>query len=321
MSHSGDPVAHPVRATIRHILSARFVEIDKPSVEEFEHGVVFVRIDARVRESDSFATLVCSGSVEIDHADVEVRDTGQYLPFLSRHGQPDEHESDARKAWFKVEPVLNDVGAVLRWRFGMFGDDALWSSTEVVLEVHGEVVELIPMPSMVMGDEMARIVPDGLRHVAELVGKSATQSLAHEMWREAWNLRHSSQRSSLVVGVAAAEVGFKQLVAQLVPGAAALVENIPSPPLDTMIRKVLPDLPIRSGLDPEHACPQHLRKRLIEAVEARNRVVHRGTMPRLDLRSTLLDTREFLYLLDCHAGHLWAEALLSQRTREGLHPS
>lgn len=309
-----------MKATIRHTLSARFVEIDDPAVEEFERDGVLIRVDARVRESQSFATIVCSGSIEIDRADA-LQGPGEYVPFLSSDRRLDEHEREVRHAWSRVEPILQHVGAVLRWRFGMFGDDPLWTSTEVALEINGGVVELTPMPSAVMGDDVARIVPNGLHHVAELVGDAAMQPLAHEMWREAWNLRHSSPRSSLVVGVAAAEVGLKQLVSLLVPAAAAMVEHIPSPPLDTMIRKVLPELPIRSGLDPRKACPQHIRKRLIEAVEARNLVVHRGMTPQLDLRSTLLDTRDFLYLLDWHGGHSWAEALLSELTRDGLHSS
>jgi hypothetical protein len=203
----------------------------------------------------------------------------------------------------------------------MFGDNPLWTSTEVIVETQGDLMELMPMPEVHMGDDMARIGPDGLRQVAELIAASATQPLAHEMWREAWNLRLTSPRSSLVVGVAAAEVGFKHLVALLVPPAASLVEYIPSPPLEKMIRKVLPNLPLRSGIAPDRACPQHLRKQLLAAVEARNLVVHSGTMPSVDLRSTLLDTRDLLYLLDLHAGHAWAEDLLSKQTRDALHGS
>jgi len=120
------------------------------------------------------------------------------------------------------------------------------------------------------------------------------------------------------MGVAAAEVGIKQLIALLAPSAKTLVEHIPSPPLDTLIRTVLPSLPIRSGLAEGNICPQHLHKRLIAAVEARNVVVHRGEGPRFDLRAALLDIRDFLYLLDHHAGHSWAETLLSERTRDAL---
>jgi hypothetical protein len=84
--------------------SAWFVEIDQPDVEEFERDGVLVRVDARVRESHSFA-IVCSGSVEIDRVDA-LLDTGEYLAFQSSDGRLDEHEREVRHAWSRIEPVL-----------------------------------------------------------------------------------------------------------------------------------------------------------------------------------------------------------------------
>jgi hypothetical protein len=88
------------------------------------------------------------------------------------------------------------------------------------------------VPRAAMGDDRSQLEPGGLAAVADLVTSSQREPVAHELWREAWNLRHTNPRSSLVIGVAAAEVGLKQLIAASVPDAASLVENIPSPPLD-----------------------------------------------------------------------------------------
>ena len=41
-------------------------------------------------------------------------------------------------------------------------------------------------------------------------------------------------------------------------------------------------------------------------------------MPEIHLWRILMDVREFLYLLDWHAGHAWAEALLSDHTRRAM---
>jgi len=121
------------------------------------------------------------------------------------------------------------------------------------------------------------------------------------------------------VGVAAAEVGIKQLIALLVPDAEVLVEHLPSPPLTTLIfSPVLPALPVKSGVQADRRCPQQITKRIARAVEARNLVVHRGATPAIDLRSTLLDIRDFLYLLDYHAGNSWALELVSDRTKASL---
>lgn len=308
-----------MRVEVGHTLNARFVEIAQPCVEEFQHSGVLVRVETTMLRGRSFATVACSGSIEDPSAVADATHTSAYFPFVAMDGRLHQEEARIRRAWFAIEPVLHLVGTALRWRFGLFGDDPVFASTHITVELHdGNVVELTPMPSAVMGDDTGAIGPDGLRLVAELVGASVQQPLAHELWRESWNLRHASPRSSLVVGVAAAEVGFKQLVALLVPDAKTLVEHVLSPPLDIMIRRVLPGLPIRSGLEPEKRCPQHLRKRVAEAVEVRNLVVHRGTAPQIDLRSTLLDIRDFLYLLDYHAGYGWALELLSKRTHADL---
>lgn len=112
-----------------------------------------------------------------------------------------------------------------------------------------------------------------------------------------------------------------QVVALLVPEAESQVEHTPSPLLDVMIRKVLRDLPVRSGIPPEKLCPKHIRKAFIEAVETRNQVVHRGAISRIYLCRTLMDKREFLYILDWHAGHDWAESLLSRDTRNAIRGS
>jgi hypothetical protein len=317
MRRSEGHAGHRVRGTVMHTLNTRFVEIGEPAIEQFERHGVEVTVEARVREHQSFATIACHGSIEID-PDEEPQVAPYPLRFLPHDGRPDTHRQEVIHTWSRVEPVLESVGGVLRWRFGMFGDDPLWTSTELILQSEGEVFEFAPMPQAVFGDDRAQIEPGGLVKVAELVVGSVTQPLAHEMWREAWNLHNRSPRSSLVVGIAAAEVGFKQLVALLVPEAESLVEHIPSPPLDTMIRRVLPNLPIRSGLSSENLCPKHIRKALIKAVEARNQVVHRGVMPEIHLWRILMDVREFLYLLDWHAGHAWAEALLSDHTRRAM---
>ena len=308
-----------MRVKVSHTLSARFVEIAKPSVEEFRDRGVLVRIEARVPGGHTFATVVCSGAVDDPSPPDQVESWSADLILVATDGRPLAEQEEIRSAWLTIETVLQRVGKTLRWRFGLFGDDSVFSSTHLDVDLRdGAVLELTPMRSAVMGDDIAEIGADGLRAVADLVGASVDQPLAHELWRESWNLRHASPRSSLVVGVAAAEVGFKQLVALLVPGAETLVENLPSPPLELMIHRVLPALPVRSGVKAERRCPRPIRKRIAQAVEARNLVVHRGATPAVDLRSTLLDIRDFLYLLDYHAGHRWAIELISDGTRAGL---
>lgn len=311
-------VGHPARLTMTHTLSANAVELDAPSIEHFKHRDVEVEVVARVADDRTFATIICAGSVVIP-PDPPPRGAGE-IRYLAHENLSGEYQTAVNYASAAIEAALTDVGSVLRWRFGVFGADELWTNTELQLRIDGRIVEFIPVGRALLGHGTANIPPGHLGEVASLLDASFTQPLCHELWREAWNLQYSRPRSSLVLGVAAAEVGLKQLIAQLAPHAESLVEHMASPPLDVMIRKVMPDLPMKSGIDPSHRCPTSLRKHLVAAVEARNKVVHRGATPTLNLWRALHSIREFLYLLDLHAGHDWAESHLSDSTRAAIRP-
>jgi hypothetical protein len=313
-----------VEVTVRHTLNAHFVEVEAPSAVQFQREEVSVSVATTTKPDGAFAVITCVGVTDIDD-DGELSGTGGGIAWTSSglvmlSDQGDQRYARAVAAGFqKIESVLKQVGAVLRWRFGLSGYDPVFRDTTVTAQLaNGLPIDLYLVPQSAMGDDRATIEQDGLSAFAELVSSSQREPVAHELWREAWNLRHPNPRSSLVIGVAAAEVGIKQLIATLVPQASSLVENIPSPPLDTMIRKVLPDLPIRADVEPGRRAPRHLRTAIVAAVEDRNRVVHLGAMPRADLRDTLLAIREFLYMLDMYAGHSWAEALLAEKTRSAL---
>jgi hypothetical protein len=65
-------------------------------------------------------------------------------------------------------------------------------------------------------------------YVSTVVANGGDEPLARQILREAWAQKSASPRSALVLAIAAAEVGFKQCVSQLVPEARWLVEEIPS---------------------------------------------------------------------------------------------
>lgn len=313
-----------MEVAVEHTLNAHFVEVEATSAVQFEHESVSVSVATTPKPDGAFATITCLGATKVDE-ERELHNGGNEMG-ISPAGlfvlqdQADQRYVRAVVVGFqKIEDVLRNVGTVLRWRFGLSGYDAVFKDTKVTAQLaNGRPLNLYMVPQAAMGDDRASIGQGGLTAVTELVTSSEREPVAHELWREAWNLRHPNPRSSLVIGVAAAEVGIKQLIAALVPRAKSLVENIPSPPLDTMIRKVLPDLPIRADVEPNRRAPRHLRAAIVAAVEDRNRVVHLGATPRSDLRETLLAIREFLYMLDMYSGHLWAEALLTEKTRSAL---
>jgi hypothetical protein len=214
-----------VEVTVEHSLNAHFVEAEAPSTVQFGYESVSVSIATTAKPDGAFAAITCLGATEVDdeekvynsEAMMEVSSTELFV--LSDQG--DQRYATAVVAGFqKIEGVLRQVGTVLRWRFGLSGYDAVFKSTKVTAQLaNGRPLNLYMVPRAAMSDDRASIGRGGLAAVAELVTSSEREPVAHELWREAWNLRHPNLRSSLVIGVAAAEVGLKQLIATLVPRA------------------------------------------------------------------------------------------------------
>jgi hypothetical protein len=144
------------------------------------------------------------------------------------------------------------------------------------------------------------------------------EPLAHRLLHEAWEHRVRSPRSALVIGVAAAEVGFKQFVAEQESKAAWLVEEMPSPPLERMLRKYLPILLSDREEFPIREIPKQTVTVIKKAIESRNVVAHKPAtasaryqeiedwLDKNELSNALLAISDLLFLLDYYRGHEWA---------------
>lgn len=135
--------------------------------------------------------------------------------------------------------------------------------------------------------------------------------LGHDLLREAWRVRETNRRAALVVSVAALETGLKECVGTLAPDTSWLLENLPSPPLERMLKRFLPTL-LSQAESSEYvpAVPSEIIKEVGRAVETRNRVMHgRSATPDAGfLDHFLITTRHLLYFFDFHCGHEWAAA-------------
>jgi len=168
-----------------------------------------------------------------------------------------------------------------------------------------------------------KIKPDPLQPaIATLWRTAESEPLGHELWREAYGNRTANPRSAAVLAVAAAEVGFKEFVAKLVPATAWLLENVPSPPLLKMLTKYLPELPVRLAPTGRKAhVPTAVRREIEEAIRLRNGLVHVGErqIDQARLRSILGAVRDLLYLLDVYSGQRWATEHISVATQKALN--
>jgi hypothetical protein len=148
--------------------------------------------------------------------------------------------------------------------------------------------------------------------------RELNEPLGHELLREAWVNRIANPRSSIVLAVAAAEVGFKRFASKVFPDTEWILENLPSPPLVKMLKELFPwpQLKVQIngiGLTP----PDFVTKTLEKAVKLRNEIVH-GREKDLDRRtvvSVINAVRDLLYLLDVAQGQQWALHHLSAESR------
>lgn len=140
--------------------------------------------------------------------------------------------------------------------------------------------------------------------VQKLLNKGITEPFCHQLFREAWEQRYANPRSALLLGIASAEVGFKEFVAEFVPNAEWLVENIPSPPLVKMLEEYLPILRPSVGAGAPPIPSRDILGLLRDGVQLRNKVAHYSSREidskkLLDILYAVLDV---LILLDHHRG-------------------
>jgi hypothetical protein len=165
-----------------------------------------------------------------------------------------------------------------------------------------------------------RVSPIWTKEYADFVQTGLVQGinepLAHELLREA-GINRQNRRSSLVLAVAAAEVGFKQFASRSLPDAEWLLE-LPSPPLTEMLQK-FPWEKLKPRINGKAPfVPEPILKELKKAVVLRNKIVHSGTANLDDdtLDSILETVSDFLYLLDMltGSGQVWASENLRPET-------
>jgi hypothetical protein len=155
----------------------------------------------------------------------------------------------------------------------------------------------------------------------ELIKAGENEPLGHELFLEAWELRSRNPRSALIIGMSAAEVGFKQCIGKLVPDAEWLANNAPTPPLDKMLSSYLPLLPAKLRIEGNVLKPtRRIRSAIKKGIDARNHCVHVGNEPPKgkDLKELLLSIRDLLYLLDFYCGFEWALEYIRDEVREEM---
>jgi hypothetical protein len=170
------------------------------------------------------------------------------------------------------------------------------------------------------GSVPTRWTPEAEEFVKKESSGGLDEPLGHELLREAWVNRGQNPRSSLVLAIAAAEVGFKQFASKTSSdGGWVLSKNFLSAHLLKMLTKFpWPALKLQvNGKVP--AIPDSITSKLEEGVRLRNLIVHEG-VEKLEgetVNSVLTSVRDLLYFLDAlRTRQSWPINYMTQEARK-----
>jgi len=201
------------------------------------------------------------------------------------------------------------VWRLLRWHTGAMGSHELFQTT-LASQWSWDGQSLwheLPLKIYVKlgGWAIPGIDAPVVSSVQRLLTSGIDEPTSEELFREAWAAHGANPRSGLLLAVAAAEVGFKELVVDLIPEARYFTLNVQSLPLARLLKNSLPQLPVRQGT--ATAPPQELRKVIDKAVQARNELAHQGKFDRLgvDLDEVLDAVRSVLHQFAYYRGFTW----------------
>jgi hypothetical protein len=239
---------------------------------------------------------------------------------------PDSAQSLLNQVHDELAEAIRRTIKLLRWRWGVPGSHNPFAARIQQEGYSFDGVHWYRLPTTlsmeISSPRYFELTSKRVEVLGELVSTAGKdEPLGHELLREAGTLSSQAPRSALLIGVSALEVGFKELVADLVPHAAWLVENAPTPPVVRMLLEYLPTLPARLNFQGKVLPPPGpIVDQLKKANQARNRVTHAGgaSLHGESLVNALQAVQDVLWLFDYYAGHLWALGHMRKETRVAL---
>jgi len=263
----------------------------------------------------------CEASLELEESE-GLRDLTAAIARSEdgRHVNFDGMKEKTKAIYDIVDPVFRQLGsqlrasiAILKWRYGITeGPSNSFSSRSEAVSIDGTAwrgISTTRSIKIVFSNPPRTIGVAAAKEVSRLHNEGEEPPLGLQLLIEARNQETTHPRSALVIGVAAAEIALKQLIGELAPDARWLAENVPSPPIHRIARDYIPSLKPKARLKGKSLQPpRKLLKRLSEAVELRNRVVHTGGAPpqQEKLGELLAAVEDLVWICDLYAGHTWA---------------
>jgi hypothetical protein len=278
-------------------------------------------IEIAVDEGDLAVSVVLTATTTV----VPDKPTSEALGRIASGSEPSEGLKEyGSTISLQLAAAMVRVYELVRWRSNAAGPDHpyVFRTVEFSLD-DGASWTRLPMPTRasLLRSAALDLETDLQSQVAHLVAASTSEPVAHHLLREALEVAPTNTRSAIVIGVAAVETGFKNLVETLVPDAAWLISKVASPPLARMLKDYLPELPAVLSFDGVvHPPPKYARSLVVAAVEERNLVAHTGAsaITRAVLAETLACFGDLLYLFDYYSGSEWALEHISDSFQSAL---
>jgi hypothetical protein len=241
---------------------------------------------------------------------------------------PHEFQAFARRIQGDLRAAATRAVGLLRWRAAELGAVEPFSAGAGVSWSLGDGHQhAFPgRTSVVLGPYYAwlELGSGAEQDLQQLVADGESEPFGYELLREAWAIRDSNPRSSLLIAITALEVAVKQYIANRVEPARWLVNNLQSPDVIKILRDYLPTLEPPAGAA-ERASklerfPDHLLKELWKRRDQRNDIAHKPEVhQRRDqvatperAQSAVLAVRQALVRLDIADGRDWARGQLCE---------
>jgi hypothetical protein len=295
---------------LRYVMEGFNLELGQQGILKFSlEDSVAVHILRLVDETNPSGTkLVCNGICE-RNVDSSVRESFQRFSA----GGPLDAASQALYGQILSDlyPYMEKVVSALRWRYSLM-DGPLRPFRDGREGYSFDGVEWRENPrrlasiAMLFGHPYpkAPVAEKVIQEVIELVKQDVYEPLERQLFREAWNLRGQYPKASLVIGVAAAEIGFRSVIGPI-GGRKGI---------STLLAKYWPGPPSKYTIQGREIKPSaSILKVLKEGIQKRNAVIHEGALApgEDDLREILYNIGQFLWIWDLYAGHAWALEHLS----------
>jgi hypothetical protein len=288
---------------LRYILASMSLGLKKGQVLDFPYGGDH-RLTIRVFEqaADGGKALLCEGFSERE-VEASVEEAFARLP----SGVPLDmiHRAFLHEVRSELHDFMEQTIKILRWRCSImdaplkpFGDGKGEYSFEGA--TWQEMPRYVASVRMFFGHPQRSEISEAIcTEIVGLVRQGASESFEREMFREAWNLRGMYPKAALVIGAAAAEIGFRHHVGRVGGNKGIL----------TLLAKYWPHpspIPLVQGIQIKPTSV--LLSSLKNSIHKRDAVVHNGAAaPTPDeLQDMLLSIEQLLWIWDFYSGHEWA---------------